>query len=574
MPENVPAASPRTGPPVSTTADVLAHAIQAAGAGVCVVDSSGAITAVNPAFEALLGLDASRLIGLPFSTISIQPLPESDAWLEIDRRERCYSFTGAGGKDVFAAVSTVPVRAGDGTSGWLLVAHEATDFHDHRALLREREEQLLGMFENLQELYFEVDLFGNVKVASPSALRHTGYTPDELVGMNVHRLIPDDSLTAGLAGALSAGRDRLTNQDATLRRKDETTVPVSINVALATSQDGQPIGYRGTLVDLSETRGAERDRDRIFSLSLDMLAVLDTRARMIRANPAWVQTTGYALPQLIGSRPFDRFHPLDELAAREARERLRAGALVRELRIRFRCADGAYKWFSWSITPPADEGEVYCVVRDISNVVEAETQREALISTLKETAERLARQAAELQGLRDEAEYAATHDALTGLLNRRAWFDLATRTRPAAVTLLDLDSFKQVNDTFGHPGGDVVLIEVGKRMMGRVASRAHVGRIGGEEFGILFKNYAEAVELSHEVLDCIGATPIALSAAEITVTASAGLAPGRRGGRSREDAVARTYEDADQALYEAKRSGRARLVLSRDLRAGARPSAA
>lgn len=142
------------------------------------------------------------------------------------------------------------------------------------------------------------------------------------------------------------------------------------------------------------------------------------------------------------------------------------------------------------------------------------------------------------------AQFEATHDPLTGLLNRPglavAWPDL----RPCGVLLVDLDGFKPVNDQYGHLAGDVVLQVIGARL----ASAAAVAvRLGGDEFVMVLTDDADPVECAHRLTEIIGA-PISLSSgAKVRVTASIGVAP--------IDAPISMYaavEHADQAMYAAK----------------------
>ena len=163
--------------------------------------------------------------------------------------------------------------------------------------------------------------------------------------------------------------------------------------------------------------------------------------------------------------------------------------------------------------------------------------------------------------LRAEAEFQATHDALTGLLNRRAWFDLAAEIDPAAVVIFDIDHFKLVNDTHGHPEGDRVLSEVADRLSAAFHDAATLARLGGEEFGAyLYGTAAEAAARAEEAVAMVAAAPIRLSdGTDLAVTISGGLAAWRDEEGTAAQVLADAYDRADQALYAAKESGRALL---------------
>lgn len=181
------------------------------------------------------------------------------------------------------------------------------------------------------------------------------------------------------------------------------------------------------------------------------------------------------------------------------------------------------------------------------------------LSLAKEKAEAFAREA---EASRQRAEFLAQHDALTGVLSRRAWFDMAVARHPAAIAVFDVDRFKSINDAHGHPAGDSVLRAVAERLTAAFKGEGYVGRLGGEEFGVLFTVPVERAEQAcQRAVDLVAATPCALSAgALVRVTVSGGLAPCRRSTDSAPDAVARAYDVADRALYEAKNTGRHRLV--------------
>lgn len=159
----------------------------------------------------------------------------------------------------------------------------------------------------------------------------------------------------------------------------------------------------------------------------------------------------------------------------------------------------------------------------------------------------------------------ATTDALTGLPNHRAYRDeldrcLAHSARggeTVGLILLDVDHFKDINDTHGHPAGDAVLREVGHRLATVARSYELAARIGGEEFALVVTGVDDALAMAvaERARSVIADTPFPLVG---TVTASAGVAvigaPGRHGARERLAAA------ADGALYVAKRTGRNRVV--------------
>lgn len=237
--------------------------------------------------------------------------------------------------------------------------------------------------------------------------------------------------------------------------------------------------------------------------------------------------------------------------------------------MRCRRSDGSYAWLAWTVTPavPGD-ARVYCVARDATALVAAEEQHELYLEAIQSNALALQEQVGDFDSLRIEAEYLADHDVLTGALNRRAWFRDAIDIRPVALAIVDIDYFKSVNDTYGHPAGDVVLAEVASRLAAAMGDCARVGRIGGEEFAIAFTgSTAEARDACERALDGVAASPITFSGGEASVNVSIGLSDWVAGDQLREEGLARAYAAADKALYIAKQSGRNRIVKAQEQQA-------
>lgn len=167
---------------------------------------------------------------------------------------------------------------------------------------------------------------------------------------------------------------------------------------------------------------------------------------------------------------------------------------------------------------------------------------------------------------REDLRFQATHDALTGIWNRRAVFDLLQReleraTRSMSATgllMLDLDHFKEVNDTYGHLAGDAVLREAAARVIQVVRSYDLVGRHGGEEFLVVLPgcDSNQVLQSAERVRAIIEATPIIVDRFAIRVTVSVGATSATSGTSQKE-----LLGIADAALYQAKKAGRNRTVL-------------
>lgn len=308
---------------------------------------------------------------------------------------------------------------------------------------------------------------------------------------------------------------------------------------------------------------------RIFECSPDALLVVDPTGCITLANAHAETLFGYDRSELVG-KPIEvlvppRFarHHTGHRAGFNAQAHSRPmGAAVELLALR---KDGSEFPVDIMLSPMFMKGHplTLCVVRDI-------TERKA-------AADKLRQQAEELQKLHSTLKELASHDSLTGLLNRRAFHELATqmlrsahrRKEPVALIMLDLDHFKQVNDRYGHLEGDHVLKMVAKALKATARENDIVARHGGEEFvmAILGIDEAESLVAAERVHTAIAA----ITNTKCRITASLGVAAFTPELQKRD--VSQILEEmlcqADKALYAAKNNGRNQVCHFNTLKADA-----
>ncbi len=169
----------------------------------------------------------------------------------------------------------------------------------------------------------------------------------------------------------------------------------------------------------------------------------------------------------------------------------------------------------------------------------------------------------DMQQAGDRAQQQALHDALTGLPNRTLLLDrlqhAVRRSRRSAkncaVLFIDLDRLKVVNDTYGHAAGDELLIAASRRLNALIRPGDTLGRLSGDEFVLLCEdldNPTQATTIAERLLTAL-ARPFVLSMIEMDITASIGIAPA--GGASDNQSPEQLLDDADSAMYQAKRRG-------------------
>jgi diguanylate cyclase (GGDEF)-like protein len=165
----------------------------------------------------------------------------------------------------------------------------------------------------------------------------------------------------------------------------------------------------------------------------------------------------------------------------------------------------------------------------------------------------------DLDVAKKHAEDLASTDALTGLNNRRAFFDKAALLfafckrshEPISALMLDIDHFKTINDNYGHSAGDIALRNLARLIKSNLRDSDLSCRFGGEEFAVLLPNTsaAEAMKMANLLKAMMAASPIALAGDSLSVTASFGVA-------EHGDTVEDLLNNADKAMYLAKNAGR------------------
>lgn len=270
------------------------------------------------------------------------------------------------------------------------------------------------------------------------------------------------------------------------------------------------------------------------ALSYDLLCVVDLDGRISEANPLWEKVTGHSPACLEGGY-------LIEYIAVDRRERVLAEfqSLVtqdistKHISFPFLCADGTYRQLNWSVAFSPEHDSYFCVVKDA-------------------TSRRL-----------DDVLDIAYQDALTGLSNRLYLADhfpgmmakARSQGRTLALLFLDLDGFKQVNDTMGHKTGDALLQGVAGRLKDCTKASDAVVRLGGDEFVVLLRGLraaSDAGEIAQRIVDSLGG-PYEFKCNRIEgVGCSIGISifPDDAGD------LDQLMEMADQAMYRVKRGGK------------------
>ncbi|HWG42328.1 MAG TPA: PAS domain S-box protein [Gemmataceae bacterium] len=242
-----------------------------------------------------------------------------------------------------------------------------------------RERRLLrSLMDNLPDAIFVTDAAGRYalnNVAHQRMLRAT--REEEVIGKTVFdffsaeraaRYHADDQRVLESGQPLLNHEESLTDRAGNRRWMSFTKVPLP-------GHDGTIAGLVGICRDITELKQAEEERDRFFTLSLDMLCIAGFDGYFKRLNPAFERILGYPLEELL-TRPFvDFVHPDDHEATRAVMVQLAAGGDLVSFENRYRCKDGSYKWMLWTSAPFTEQRLIYAAARDIT---ERKTTEEAL----------------------------------------------------------------------------------------------------------------------------------------------------------------------------------------------------
>lgn len=321
----------------------------------------------------------------------------------------------------------------------------------------------------------------------------------------------------------------------------------TVGRVIGRDSSGRATVLSGTHRDVTERRRSH-ERLRLLQLAIDATtnAVLIADARrsdqpIVHVNRAFERMTGYMAAEVIGRNcRFMQGDDSDQAEVHQVRAALNAAAecsvVVRNYR-----KDGSLFWNNLQISPVRESsGELTHFVGVLSDVTE-------------------------LKNYQARLEHRATHDALTGLLNRRALYETlnrlvahASRARERLTVLyLDLDRFKGVNDNFGHASGDELLVCIADRLKSCVRQSDIVARLGGDEFAVVLTDARESVTASsvaQKIRDAIE-QPVTLQRQQVVAASSIGVSVYPEDAADAEGLV----RNADAAMYRAKSRGGTRI---------------
>jgi diguanylate cyclase (GGDEF)-like protein/PAS domain S-box-containing protein len=290
--------------------------------------------------------------------------------------------------------------------------------------------------------------------------------------------------------------------------------------------------------------------------------LIDDREQIVLANTALAERLGVPPSSLLGVQPSSLAWEKPESMEGRLLPWLTALGESRPsggVRLRFTPRRGSPRSFIVNAAPVlGGKGEAKGAVATFDDVTELEDKS----GELEEAITELEKSRDEIRLQNDELQELARTDPLTGVANRRAFFDTASEeffqavssSKPLSVLMVDIDHFKNVNDSHGHSVGDHIIEKVAVAAVEVARSHDHVCRYGGEEFCVLLPEMSarEAAEIAEDMRADVDREEFA----EVRVTVSVGVASLASGARD----VGELINQADEALYAAKAAGRNQVV--------------
>ena len=353
---------------------------------------------------------------------------------------------------------------------------------------------------------------------------------------NIH---PDDieQVKAEFQAHLDGETEFYNNKHRVIRNDGSWAWVYSRGKVISRDKDGKALRIIGTHSDVTERELASI----IYNNSSQAMFVSDGKNKIISVNPSFSKITGYFIEDVIGKDP----------------KILASGEVDRGLYKEMWAELNNTKKWSGELINKRKNGELYVQELMINVVKNNENNIDHYVALFSDISEK--------KKADSIIEKQANYDSLTQLENRRMFYTRLTqeiqrskRTKfPFAVLFIDLDHFKDVNDTLGHHIGDKVLIEAAQRIHSMIRDIDILARFGGDEFTLILSNIKETIALeriSKSIIDSLEEAFILENSTKIYLSASIGIT------LYPEDALDENslLKNADQAMYQAKKTGRGR----------------
>ncbi|HEY9872530.1 MAG TPA: PAS domain S-box protein, partial [Candidatus Obscuribacterales bacterium] len=424
------------------------------------IDVNGVFTYVSPQVRDISGYEIEEIIGK--TTLDLMVADEAKRFSQVigefvskqkpfNRLEKTLIHKNS--NLVVIETSGAPVFDPQGVlQGYRGIARDITERKAREEALRNSERRFRSLAEAIPQQVWTAQADGALNYFNQRVLDYFGRTFEEMVGWGWQDVLhPDDLQECVHLWSKSLETGELYEIEFRLLCAKDGSYRWHLGRALPIyDEKGKIVSWFGTNTDIDDRKRAEEERDRFFTLSLDMLCISNFDGYFTRLNPAWEKTLGYTNSELT-CRPFlDFVHPEDQAKTITETEDLAKGSASVYFENRYLCQDGSYKWLAWKAAPVVEAGLVYAIARDITPNKLAEQERLHLLER-----EQLARTEAEearnritniIESITD-AFFALDHEWRFTYINQQAEA-LMSRTREELIG-------KNLWDEFPHAVGGI-----------------------------------------------------------------------------------------------------------------------
>ncbi|KQP14381.1 bifunctional diguanylate cyclase/phosphodiesterase [Pseudorhodoferax sp. Leaf267] len=524
---------------------------------VCCIDIGAAAPLLywNRECERCSGYSASEIVGNSGAMQLLYPEPLYLARKTADYLERGPNFrdlewtlhSKSSGKRRIAWSSIDALGSPTGPR-WCIGLDITAHSESHR-LLRDRDKLLGSVFRHLPDMVYLKDGEGRWLLANPTARAVLGLSEQDAHGQT-NLDVADSGHAASVDLRHSALTEEATWQSGRISHAQETSDDGHGNLRFYDVIRVPTFGRRGQRLHLLVVRRDVTDQriaatklelaGRVLEQSTDGIIITEADNRIIMVNAAFTEITGYQADEALGLDP--------KFLASGQHDRAFYAQMWSVL------ADQG-RW-SGEIWNRRKNGEVYPQWLSLSALRQRATDE--ITHYVAAFSDLSSRKAAE-----EKIAYLSSKDAITGLPNRtQATLQAGLALEHAraagdhvALVVLDVDNFKNLNDSLGHSAGDQLLREIGARLSSLMRERSIIGRLSGDEFLLLLPGVQSTAEAAHAVralMDLVG-QPVVLGELPVNVSVSAGIAMFPSDGMDFDTLFGR----ADAAMFAAKRNGRA-----------------
>ncbi len=288
------------------------------------------------------------------------------------------------GRIIWVEGNATPTKEGDGSTVWYGYIYDITDRKKVQHELEISERKYRTIFENVQDVFYQTNRAGIVTEISPSIVKYSGYTREEIIGHHVEKFYYYEEDRVRLMAQL-VRRGAVVDVEVRLKSKSHQLVFASVNAHLLYDENKAVVGTEGTMRNITERKRIEdalrasQERMQLFiSQAPTAIAMMDTKMRYMAASQKWLDDYGIAGRDVVGISHYDIFPEIGE-EWKAIHSRCLAGAVESREEDKFERGDGTVQWLKWVVRPWYDiQGDIGGLLMFTEDIAEQKMVQEAL----------------------------------------------------------------------------------------------------------------------------------------------------------------------------------------------------